>query len=250
MNDLLKQPMIFIKRNAPTILTTIGGMGVIATTISAVKATPKALYLLEEAEAEKGEELTKIETLKIAAPVYIPSVLIGASTIACIFGANTLNKRQQASLMSAYALLNNSYKEYKNKVKEIFGEYGAQEVEEEIAKDHYVETPVSENKELFYDTYSKRYFESTVYNIQEAEYKLNRDFITRDYATLNEWYDLIGLEHMPGGDDLGWSTGMVFDYYWENWIDFGHTEFTTEDGRKCIAITLHSEPDITWEDYF
>lgn len=83
------------------------------TAVMAVKATPKALRLIEEAEKEKGKKLTKTETVKVAWTPYIPTVLVGASTIACIFGANVLNKRRQAALMSAYALLDSSYKEYK-----------------------------------------------------------------------------------------------------------------------------------------
>lgn len=45
---------------------------------------------------------------------YSPAVAIGASTIACIMGANALNRRQQVALTSAYALDQNSYKEYKD----------------------------------------------------------------------------------------------------------------------------------------
>ena len=102
--SLLQSSMLFLKKNASTILTCIGSAGVIATSVMAVKATPKALALLENAETEKGEGLTKIEKIKVVGPAYIPAVLIGASTIACIFGANILNQRQQAALMSAYAL--------------------------------------------------------------------------------------------------------------------------------------------------
>ena len=47
----------FIKRNASTILTVLGSIGVVATTITSVKATPKALRLIEDAKQEKGEEL-------------------------------------------------------------------------------------------------------------------------------------------------------------------------------------------------
>lgn len=53
----------------------------------AVRATPKAVKMLEEAESEKGEYLTKLEIIRAAGPIYIPSVLLGVSTIACIFGA-------------------------------------------------------------------------------------------------------------------------------------------------------------------
>lgn len=94
---------------SPTILTIIASVGVVTTTIMAVRATPKAVKMLEEAESEKGEYLTKLEIIRAAGPIYIPSVLLGVSTIACIFGANALNQKKQTSLMSAYAMLNESY---------------------------------------------------------------------------------------------------------------------------------------------
>ena len=103
-----------IKRStASTVLTVLGGVGVVATVVTAIKATPKALKKIEEAKELKGEELTKMEIVKTTATTYIPTVVIGVSTVACIFGANVLNKRQQAALMSAYAFVDNSYKEYK-----------------------------------------------------------------------------------------------------------------------------------------
>ena len=89
-------------RSSPTILTVVASIGVIATTITAVQATPKAIKLLKEAELEKGENLTKLEIVRVAGPTYIPSVLLGVSTIACIFGANALNQKKQASLYRAY----------------------------------------------------------------------------------------------------------------------------------------------------
>ena len=250
MNNLLNKSAFFIKRNSSNILTAIGGAGVVVTAVMAVKATPKALYLLEDAEAEKGEELTKFETFKTAAPVYIPSVLMGATTVACIFGANILNKRHQASLMSAYAVLNNSYKEYKNKVKEMYGEDDALDIENEIAKDHYVDVPVTENKELFYDAYSKRYFESTTNEVQAAEYELNRHLVNCDYVLLSHWYEFLGLEPIEAYDALGWSTCMNYDYYWEAWVDFDHKKAVTEDGREYTIITLCHEPYIEWNDCF
>ena len=123
----------FIKRNGSTILTCVGAVGVVATAVVAVQATPKALQLLELAKEQKGEELTKVEVLKVAGPIYIPAVVIGVSTISCIFGANTLNKRKQAALTSAYALLNSSYKEYKKKVVDLYGEEVDSHIKQEIA---------------------------------------------------------------------------------------------------------------------
>lgn len=129
-----------IKRShISTLLTCVGAIGVVATSIMAVKATPKAIKLLEASEEEKGEKLTKLETVKIAAPAYIPAVVVGVSTIACIFGANILTKNSQASLASAYALLDRSYKEYRNKVNALYGEEADDTVRTEVANDYYEE---------------------------------------------------------------------------------------------------------------
>ena len=105
------------KKHGSTILTCVGAGGAVTTTVLAVQATPKAMVLIEEAEELKGEKLTAMETVQVAWKPYIPVVGVGAATLAAIFGANVLNKKQQASLMSAYALLDQQYKEYKNKVK-------------------------------------------------------------------------------------------------------------------------------------
>lgn len=251
MNSLVHQSKLFLKRNGSTILTCVGGVGVVVTSVMAVKATPKAMRLLEAAKEDKGEDLTKFEMVKVAGPAYIPSALVGMGTIACVFGANVFNKRQQASLMSAYALLDSSYKEYKGKVKELYGPDANDQVTEGIAKDKYEETdiPDTEGKQLFYDSFSGRYFESTIETVLNAEYFLNRDLSMRDWAVLNEWYDYLGIEHVQGGDELGWSAGMNFDYYWQSWIDFGHSKTTAEDGREYTIIHMFSEPTLGWEEY-
>jgi hypothetical protein len=246
----MKNVKMFFKRNASTILTCAGGAGVVATAVVAVKDTPKAMQIIEKAEEAKGESLTVVEKIKYAGPVYIPAILIGASTLACIFGAHSLNKRQQASLMSAYALLDNSYKEYKKKVDEVYGEGADARIKGEIAKDKYNEESihVEDEKQLFYDYFSERYFESTMEEVMQAEYDLNRKLHTRDYAYLNDYYDLIGLEQIPSGWNLGWSMGASFDHYWKTWIDFRHEKVEMEDGMECYIITM-TEPIPDFEEY-
>lgn len=254
MNRLLSRSKIFLSRNTPTILTCIGGVGVIATAVLAVKATPKALVLLEEAKEEKGEDLTKLEAVTVAGPIYIPAIMTGVTTLACIFGANILNKRQQAALMSAYAFLDNSYKEYKNKVEELLGEETSKEIRSEIAKDHY-NSDVKHSGEamLFYDMYSERYFESTMAIVQQAEYRVNRHLTMRDYVYLNEFYDELGLEPLESGYKLGWSVGGCMERYWQNWIDFTHEttiiDDGSEDGIECHIIVMQHEPYMGFEDY-
>lgn len=250
----------FLRRNSSTILTCVGAVGVVATTVMAVKATPKALTLIDNAEKEKGEKLSKWETVKVAGPKYIPAVITGAATIACIFGSNVISKHQQASLMSAYALLDNSYKEYRKKVDELYGEEAGQKVREEIAKDKYTGdgTLVDDNKELFYDFYSGRYFESTKAAVMWAQYEVNRALYVNGGVGLNEYYDFLGIETLPAYDDVGWTCGQLEEMYWHPWIEFDHEEIVLDEdsdgeaGLECTIIHLPMEPImgyLTYPDY-
>lgn len=244
MNKLLSKSAVLVKRNAPTILTVIGGIGVGATAIMAVKATPKATKLLEQAKKEKGEELTKFEVVKVAGPSYIPAAITGVATIACIFGANILNKKKQAAIMSAYALLDSSYKEYRNKVTKLFGEDADRRVKEEIAKDKYAENDiyVTDDKELFYDSFSERYFESTMAQVVQAEYNINRKISMYGGAYLNEFYEELDIPPLDHGEHLGWSSGSLMDTTWIQWLDFHHEKVEMEDGMECYIITMSTKP--------
>lgn len=252
MNSLLSKSQVFLKRNSATILTCVGAAGVIATTVTAVKATPKALALLENAKEEKGEELTKLELVKIAGPTYIPSVVLGTATLACIFGANVLNQRGQASLMSAYALLDRSYKDYRGKVDELYGEEAGQQVRAGIAKDKYEEQDVKISdpaNRLYYDFYSNRYFEATAAEVKRAEYELNRTLMLDDGVFLNEWYQHLDLEPLEQGWNFGWSACANSDMYWQTWVDFTHEKAILDDGLECIIISFNQEPYPDFEDY-
>lgn len=243
MNKLVRHATVFLERNASTILTTVGGIGVVATSVMAVTATPKALRLLNEAEEEKGEKLTKIETIKVAGPTYIPAVVMGAATIACIFGANALNKRQQAALMSAYALIDSSYKEYRRKVVELYGQEAEDAVRTEIASDKYDDDIyVDEDKELFFDAYSGRYFESTMEEVRKAECKLNRELTVGGYARVNELYDMLGMPHIEGGRTIGWAAFVDYEMYGYSWVDFRLNKTLIDDDIECTILTLSLDP--------
>lgn len=251
MNGLLSSTKLFMKRNGSTILTCIGGVGVIATTVTAVKATPKAMLLLEQAEKEKGEELTRLEKIYTAAPIYIPSVLIGVSTIACIFGANVLNKHQQAALASAYALLDSSYKEYKAKFKELYGENANTEIIKSIANDKYKESDIQQEdgKVMFYDEFSRRFFHSTLESVQRAEYQVNRDLVMQDWATINDFYGYLNVPPIDGGDVVGWSSPMNEQMYWQTWVDFAHHHVVDDDGLEYYILRMFQEPMPDFEGF-
>ena len=251
MNKLVHRASLYVRRNTPTILTCVGSIGVVATSIVAVKATPKVLQLLEEAKAEKGDDLTKLEVVAVAGPAYIPAIVTGVATIACVFGANVLNQCQQASLASAYALIDNSYKEYKKKVEELYGKEANTQVQQEIAKDKYKENNIQqENDELlFYDEFSGRYFNATMERVLVAEYQVNRELHNAGRDTLNHFYELVGLDPIEGGDALGWSEGGNYERYWQSWLDFRHNKVVMDEGLECYIITMFEEPYGKFDDY-
>ena len=261
MNGLVNSVKIFGKRNASTILTVVGGVGVLITSIMAVKATPKAMTILEQAKEEKGEELTKFEKFKMAGPSYIPATIVGIGTVTCIFGANVLNKRQQAALVSAYTLVDSSYKQYRHKLVELYGKDTHNEIVDAIAVEKaeevgiYAEslcanTCLTDEEScgepvLFYDEFGGRYFESTIEQVIAAEYHTNRNFTLRGYAVLNELYEFLGLEPTDYGNTVGWAVDS--DLYW---IDFNHRKTVLEDGLECYILESYWSPSADFLEYY
>ena len=252
---------LYLKNAIPTILSCIAALGVIGTAIITAKATPKALKKLKDAENKKGEFLTRKETVMSVAPVYIPAVFIGVGTICCIFGANSLNKKQQAALMSAYGIVSDAYKKYMSKVRQIYGEEAHQkvlrEIEAEKAKDISITIPdfigghsldiesMDDEERLFYDSFSQRYFTSTFSKVLQAEYHLNRNFCLGLILSVNDFYDLLGLSHTDIGEQLGW-TGVEGDYAW---IDFYHFESQIDDSLECCVIDTIFPPTADYNNY-
>lgn len=251
MEKLIRSSKRFLRKNGSTILTCAGGVGVIATTVMAVKATPKAMHLIKAAEEEKSEKLTWMETIKIAGPTYAPSALLGIATIASIFGANALNKRSQAALMSAYALVDRTFRDYKTYVEEEYGEEANAHIRGKIAKDRYVEqkTELGGENKLFYDFYSGRYFNSTMEKVLAAEFALNRQIILGECAYLNDFYQELGLPLTDVGDEVGWSRGRMCDIYCQEWVDFNHQDVIQDDGLECCIITFMQDPAVDFADY-
>lgn len=235
---------LFLKKNSSTILTCVGAAGVIATAVSAVKATPKALNLIEDRKKELDvKELPVKEIVKTTWKCYIPTTLIGLSTMACMFGSNVLNKKTQAALISAYSLLDSSFKEYKKHVDDIYGEDSETKIREVIAKDKYSETPFKPNdeKQLFYDLYACRYFEATLADVYKAQCMLNHVFINYDYVSLNEFYDLIGIDQVEYGYEAGWSK-IAGETYGYDSIQMDIDSVMLDDNLKCYVIIMPYPP--------
>lgn len=245
MNNLLNSSKKFIKRNSSTILTCIGAIGVAATAIISAKDTVKAVKLIEAKKHENPDaKLSKKEIIKTAAPAYIPTAAISLSTIACVFGANALNKKSQASLMSAYALLDRSYKDYRNQAKEIYGEDSDKRIKESVANLYYEDNGVykpENGKELFFDFYGLQFFESTLKEVENAENAMNQMLESKGYVGLNLFYDMLGIECIEEDYEVGWSLNTCQQQGFTG-LDFTNEKIVQEDGSSFYVIDMPCSP--------
>lgn len=246
----------FARQKSPIALAIMASAGVVVTAVMAVKATPKAVELIK-ADSRKNHDgdphaYTKEEAVKSAWKCYIPTVAFGTATIACIVGANMLNTRQQIALGSAYSLLERSYKEYQGKLKELYGEEAHEKIINAVkAKDVdiYADSLGTQNDldpgesvepdilRTFYDSFSDRYFESTLAKVIEAEYHINRNYVLGADVSLNDFYDFLGLDHTNNGDELGW-----YGLDGIGWLDFNHRMTVLDDGLEVCVIDMTFEP--------
>lgn len=269
LKDFSKYPAViyrtskqFVKTNAPTILTTLAVGGVISTAVMAAKATPKAKELLEVAWNEKNkhiwldrdselkdaQKLTVLETLRIAGPCYTPAAIMGAATIACILGANSINLRRQATLAGLYSASEAALREYKEKTKALIGEKKAGKIEDDIVQDivnkHDPKTsPVvrtGRGDTWIFDTLSGRYFLSDIEFVRHAQNDINQMIIGDLYVTLNDFYYALGLDGIGLGEDCGWNM--------EHMLDVKFTGTLMSDGTPCVALGYNVGPIYNYRD--
>lgn len=231
------------RRNLPTVFSAIAAAGVVGTAVSASRDTIKSL--------------TK-ETVIEKAKCYTPTAVIGFATIACIFGSDTINRRRQASLISAYAAVSKTFQHYQKKVIEKCGE----EVHEEIMNEIKLEETNQEHRwaagpygfgyseivpsglaekdveRTFYDMRSKRYFVATLPDVLEAVWYFQRDLTLGACLTPNDWYERIGLPKIDGEDDVAW---YVNDSWY--WLDISLNLVVLPDDLEVIQIYMEYEPE-------
>lgn len=232
----------FLKRHSSTILTIAGAGGVVATSILSVKATPKALTLIEEAKKEKGDELTVTETIKAAWKPYIPAVITGLSTITCIFGINYVSAKNQAALASAYVLLDNTFKEYRKKTSSLYGEDADKIIRNEVIKAKAGDQEIAPGYMLFFDFNSMRYFQKTMDEVLAAESEFLEAFHARGYACLNEYYDCLGEPRVPHGYQLGWFDIENNDPYNCKELEFIYERTLIGNDVECWTISTNQPP--------
>ena len=242
----------FFHKHGGTILTCLSAIGVVGTAYLSGKAAIKAEKELETLDKDAPLK----EKAKALAPIYAPAAAVGAATILCMFGANGLNRKQQASMLAAGALMEQTYKKYRDKAEEFFGENF---IEKELAKDVPDEVETEDGKKLYYYNYLEDgeipeeryngYFNAIPEQVFDAKYELNRLFRFRcahgnGYVTLNEFFKLLGRDPIGCGDNLGWSEELATEYYGYIWIDIKIDEVTLDDGMVVNVITTPFPPTI------
>lgn len=252
LTKILKETRIILTKHSPEILTGLGIAGMITTTVLAVKATPKALKLIEDYEETvlfDHEKIKPIEAVKLTWKCYIPAVITGTVSITCLIGASSVNIRRNAALATAYKLSETALTEYREKVVETIGENKEKTVREAVAKDKIEKNPVSEKEviitgngdSLCFDPLSSRYFMSNIEAIKKAENTINKRMIQdiTGYASINDFYDEIGLSHTEIGDYLGWNS--------ENLIDLDIGAHKADDGRPSLVIGHYNRPQYDYD---
>ena len=238
LQRLAQRSKIYLRKASPTILSGFGAAGVIVTSVLAVRATPKAIRLLdEEKRRQQADKLEPMDVAKIAWKCYIPAAVTGTVSIACLIGASSVNARRNAALTAAYTISESTLRDYQKKVLETIGEKKEQTIRDEVAKERLKREPV-ENKEviitakgdtLCFDAVSGRYFKSDIDKLKKVENKLNRQMRDEMYISLNDFYYEIGLEPIKLGDDLGWNID-------NGYIDLRFSSQLASDDTPCLVI--------------
>lgn len=251
--DILKPVKVartFVKKRSPEILTGLGIAGMVTTTVLAVRATPKAMQLLdEEKKRQKAEKLKPTEVVKTAWKPYIPAAITGTVSIACLVGASSVNARRNAALAAACTISETALRDYKKAVVETIGEKKEQVVRDTVAKEQMEKKPVQNNEvivtskgdTLCFDYVSGRYFKSDIDKLKKAENELNKRMRDEMYISLNDFYYEIGLPTIPIGDDLGWNID-------NGYIDLRLGSQLAADGTPCLVIDYEYGPRYNFEN--
>lgn len=251
LSKLVKSIRVTARKYQPEILTGIGITGMITTTIMAVKATPKALDLVEEVKEKHPKDVDKKafckDILIKVAPVYIPATIIGGLSITCLIGASSVNYKRNAALATAYTISETALKEYQDKVVETIGEKKEETVRAAIAKDRIDKNPAIDREVIItgngdtrcYDPLSSRYFDSDIESIRKAVNELNRRLLLEDYISLNEFYYELGLDSTDIGDTVGWRSDKGL-------VELNFYPVLDKKERPCLALEYQIAP---YHDY-
>lgn len=219
--------------NSPAILAALGVSGTLTTAYLSAKGAFKSSKDIEEASQEKykkfqqaqvaedqaevdelnGGALTTREAFDLTWKNYIPAAASAALTISAIILAVRVQERRNAALASAYSVVEKSYAEYRAKNIEKNGKNKDQAVKDAVAQDNMdrIENTLSpiiitgKGDTSCVDGWSGRKFSSSRNIIDKAVNEFNRTLNNNDFASLSEFWALLGIDPTSDSDYIGWN---------------------------------------------
>lgn len=208
-----------------TVLSIAGAAGVIVTSVLAINCHLKAKDILDDMEFDEDSTPTErfVDAAKATWTDYIPAVISGGVTVACILGANHIHLRTEAALITAMGVLGTKLRSMNKSVIEEFGKEKYEEIKKKISldsfkndkkkyleykKNHKVNDP---EWDIYYEPITDQYFSATKKDILLAETELNKRFHSAESNGEVSLYEL--LEMLPGDltadgtSLLGWYMG-------------------------------------------
>lgn len=283
VNGVASKTVMKLKKHSPEILVVAGIAGTVVSAVLACKATTKVAEILDETKgtldtihegmetgAINGQEHTtedgKKDTVVVyaqtgmkLAKLYAPAIILGTLSITSILASNNILRKRNVALGAAYAAIDKSFKEYRGRVIERFGEqvdtelkYGIKakkfeeiEVDPETGKEKKVKKTVmvadpnlQSDYAVYFDSKSRNYETNPDYNrmfLKAQQAFANDKLQTRGHLFLNEVLDDLDLPRTPAGQIVGWTKDGPDGY-----VNFRivEVERETEDGRHEPALLL------------
>lgn len=244
LSEITKRVGKLAQDNSPAILTAVGVAGTLSTAFLTGRASFKAALVIEDVSLHlhPDEEFGLKRKIEIVWRFYVPPACSAAVTVAAIILANQIGTRRAAAVAAAYAISEKAYAEYREKVVEKIGENKERQVRDELAQDRVTKHPVgaaqvvvaSGGDVLCFETHTGRYFRSDVETLKKAQNDLNYRILNDDYASLTDFYHLIGLARTDISDEVGWKSDKLLE------LEFSYTG--AENGQPCLAITYNTMP--------
>lgn len=283
VNGVASKTIMKLKKHSPEILVVAGIAGTVVSAVLACKATTKVAEILDETKgtldtihegmktgAINGQEYTtedgKKDTVVVyaqtgmkLAKLYGPAIILGTLSITSILASNNILRKRNVALGAAYAAIDKSFKEYRGRVIERFGEqvdtelkYGIKakkfeeiEVDPETGKEKKVKKTVmvadpnlQSDYAVYFDSKSRNYETNPDYNrmfLKAQQAFANDKLQTRGHLFLNEVLDDLDFPRTPAGQIVGWTKDGPDGY-----VNFRivEVERETEDGRHEPALLL------------
>ncbi len=222
-----------IKSNSPAILTALGVSGTLGTAYLAGKASYRAAIRIKEQEPPDNP-MTLGEKFELVWDLYVPAVAAGAVTVGSIIGANHISSKRTAAAYSVLAVAEKGFAEYRDKVVEVHGEKKEAAIREEIAKDHIRANPpgetivVGSGSVLCCELFTGRYFNCDMEKLRRSQNDINAKLMSEMYATLSDFYYMIGLPPTSDSGRIGWES--------DKQLALSFTSILCEDSRPCLAF--------------